>query len=66
MTHNNDYGARIERGTIESVDGSNCVIAVYDRYGLKAECALPDGCAVGDRVLFAMFDDGECRIILKM
>lgn len=66
MDHTYEYGARIERGTIESVIGDTCTVAVYDRYGLKAECVTPEGCAVGDRVLFVMFDDGECRIIMKM
>lgn len=66
MTQGNEYGARIERGVIESIDGNTCVIAVYDRYGLNVDCTIPEGCAVGDRVLFVMFDDGETRIIMKM
>lgn len=60
------YGARIERGRVQSVSKEGARIASIDRDGvqtppLKALSSLP--LAEGDFVYFFLFDDGRGRVL---
>ena len=60
------YGAVIERGRISAVEATGYVVESESRPGIVTP-PIPDIAgttrAVGDRVVFFMFDDGDGRIL---
>lgn len=64
------YGAPIERGAIDSIQGGRYRIKSLSRDGVVS---LPikainnsDTYSIGDQVYFFMFDDGDGLILAKM
>lgn len=61
------YGAALERGVVETIEGGGYRVASMTRYGITTPVlkSLETDLKVGDRVYFFLFPDGDGLILAK-